>query len=541
MSLVGRRSIRFKNELQFVNSNQKLFYSSTEKAFCFQINQPELIKICFGKDGISSTVPFEVNINNTEAIDVNLASETIGITTTQEILVDTGLTELGISSFPATNANVDIVAQTLPVLQVSSGSTDIASEDTLQQIINSISAYKATNPLEEKLYSQANLIYDSNYKGINSNSILFMEDENTSGTMSGIDDYGLRLFSIMTGSTYERLLRFFPYRGGRTLYVYTCSNVNFAAGVTTEFFHKVGLQESSSQQIFFNIYCSRDSGGVSLGFLQIVVQSTAQDLSTVVKTINQNEFNIDIIDGTGPSGFTYESEWATQKFFILTDDNLHYTFGLINGFNLIPIHSFSQNDIVGSLSEGGRLGAHRPFYEIVASVAPASLALDFLGFSIYKDLKINYKNSYTIIGNNTNIDGTVLGIPFLALRYRDISRYRGNIQITDLNTQSNRIRRIFIYYGTPNNPLVLVGATWSNTLGNIQYDTGATSYTSGGNQIASFKIRAGINNILLEDIIDWKLFGYDGDFTGRTEILFTAQNLGGGTGNFFWNLVFKQF
>ena len=542
MSLIGRRSIRLKNEVQFVNSYQKLYYSSPQQAFCFHIEDSSgVTKICIGKDGITSTDPVNVCIINTQPIDVNLASETIGITTTQTILVDTGLTELGISSFPVANVNVDIVAQTLSELQVSSGSTDVASEETLQEISNSLSAYNGTNPLEEKLYSQPNCIYQSNYKGMfSSRNQLYFEHEIGTGAYDyNHTSFGLTVFDLLAGRDYKRITTFFPYRGGKTLYVYTLSNADFPNTETTEIVYEMGLEEIGGNNVRIQANCLNTTG-TSGGSIDIYVTMTAQDSSTVTKSfIGASNFNIDIIDGTGPSGFTYDPEWSNQKFFILTDDNLHYTFGLINGFNLIPIHSFSQNDVVGSLTEGSRLAAHRPYWKVITNQADSERSMDIHGFSIYKDSEISYKSSHTITGSNTNIDGTTNGVLFLALRYRDIARYRGNIQPISLNVESDRVRRIFIYYGSPATPVSIVGASWTS-LGNIEYDTSGTSFTSSG-ATYSFQINSGNTSISLEDIIDWKFFGYNYDASDRTIVLLAAENLGAGTGNFLWDFVFKQF
>ena len=119
-------------------------------------------------------------ISNTTPIDVNIASQPIGITTLQTIVVDTQLTEIGISSFPTSNANIDIVAQTLTDIQISSNDMQLATQTTADNINRNVNSNIGLNPFEEKLFSEANCVYQSNYKGsVETEDQLFLETDDS--------------------------------------------------------------------------------------------------------------------------------------------------------------------------------------------------------------------------------------------------------------------------------------------------------------------------------------------------------------------------
>ena len=527
-----------------------------------EINTTQIIDVETGLTEIGiSNFPSIQEISTTQTIDVDTGLTEIGISnfpaiqeinTTQTIDVDTGLTELGISSFPTATANVDIVAQTLTDIQISSNNFVIASEDTAEYINRNSNANIGINPLEEKLYSQANCIYQSNYRGLTEpEDQRFYESElKVGGGTIEYSEFGLAITHLVNNE-YSRYVRFFPYRDGKTLYVYTCSGPAYSDDINTIFYdYEFGLEEKGGKQIKFDVRAKMNDGGigVSNGSIRISIDMTSHSGTDVTETILQSNFNIDRIDGTGPSdenpsGYNYFSEWASQKFYILTDNNLHYTFGLINGKNLIPVHSFSQDDIKGDIANGSRLRPHRPyFYSKRAGTFTGVREFDWLGFSIYKDVTPSFTNSFTINGFQNNVTSIAEGVPVIALRYRDFSKYRGNIQLARLSVNTNRVSRIKVYYGTPDDPLTITGSTFSNTVGNVEYDTAGTAVTSGtGKLVWSIIVDSPVTRINLLEELSWRLFGYNYDMTDRTEILFTCQSLSAATGNINWDLSFYQF
>ena len=523
--------------------------------FIFDDSINKYIKaFCITKDGITSENKLNVCVVNTTPIDVNLASETIGITTLQTIQVDTGLTELGISSFPITNANINISAQSLPNIQIQSNNENIMTESTSTLINRNVNENIGINPFEEKLYSISKSIYKSNYRGLQeSDQQLFYEAEASTGAPIILyNNYGVQA-NLATGETYERITRFFPYRHGKTLYTYTMSNISFSSAFPYEFDYEFGLKERDGNRICFLVHCE---GGAGLGSptISILIEMTNESGSMITQTISQSSFNIDIIDGTGPSssnksGYTYFGNWATNKFFILTDENLHYTFGLINGTNLIPCHSFSQNDVKGEFSEGQLFAPHRPYFraERLDSVVGVR-TFTWYGFEIYKDTTLSLINFI-----NSTFSGTIAGIPFLfpvvvtstaplfLIRYR-ATDYYGNVQLGTFHINTNRTCVISIIYGNDESPIVTIGGGAGTNLGNINYDTGPTSYTSGGYVLYQSTILSGVTEFKLDDYFNtWKLFGFDQSVSTRNEILFTIASVSGAAGTADWNMNFNQF
>ena len=492
----------------------------------------------------------EIEVINTEPIDINLASETIGITTTQEVLVDTGLTEIGISQWPATNMNIDIVAQTLPSLNIQSANKDIASEDTLQEINNSVSPYLGINPLEEKLYSKANLIYESNYRTEQEteDQYWYEVDFLSAGTSVAYTDYGLNINITAFIGAYTRRLRFYPPIDGNTLFVYTLNSPPLDTTSVQNFNHTFGLEGLNGASIEILV----GTGEQITETLRIQISGFLNDGSLAsIPTISNSSFNIDTVDGNGPSGYDFFARqsgtdgWATNKFFIFTDNHLHYTFGLINGINLIPMHSFQIT------SSPTRFTAMKPVYSVLRfDSSTENPTHDWLGFSIYSnitDITKCFKAIFSISEEKTFTVST--DEPLIALRYIQLDKYLGNIQLLKFYITTEKTSYISIYYSV-DNEISLTGSTFSGSAGGvIVYDTDATAWT-GGKKIYSQRITNGEpNEIDLMKIISYQMFGYgltDGGITQYIDlnmILITIDRLDDGVGNnnVSYDLSFAQF
>jgi len=523
-----------------------------------EINTTQTIDVDTGLTEIAvNNFPAIQEISTTQTIDVDTGLTEIAvnnfpaiqeINTTQTIDVDTGLTEIAISSFPVDNLNVNIAEQTLADIQISSNNLPIATENTLLNINRNVNPYIGINPLEEKLFSQAKCIYQSNHKGLNSvsyNTINFLENENILNTDVTYTDYGIEIDHQLTlPNLYERSVNFYTYIGGRTLYIYDFSNVDFSNLDDIIYEYEFGLRDwSQGKHLSFFITC--DGTTPSTSSISIVIAGTTITGGNATETILQSQFNIDQIDGTGPSntnpsGYNYTLNWLTNKFFILTDDKTHYTFGLINNYNLIAIHSWSQNIPVST--EPLLFRANRPYFLSRKLDTIQRYAFDFLGFTIYKDTLPNYKIMHNITNSKLAIDTSSVNVyPLVSLRYANTFEYDGNIQLKDIFINTNKILRFTVIYGTAYDS-IQQSATWGETIGNLDYDIAATSYLdSSGTIINSFIVNSGVNEISLVDIVDWKLFGYNESHSYQTQLLFGFKNLGSGTADVEYSLNFWQF
>ena len=354
-----------------------------------------------------------------------------------------------------------------------------------------------------------------------------------------------------SGDSYKRIVRFFPNIDGKNLYVFTINNISFTSGFDPglEYNYEFGLETKNGDKV--RILLEITEGSVVNSTISIIVDMYTHLLTTsVTETILQTDFNIDKIDGTGPSntnpsGYNYFHEWASQKFFILSDNNLHYTFGLINGKNLIPIHSFSQDNIRGDFLNGSRFAAHRPYFfsermdSITAGFNPQ---FDFGGFSVYSDMLPCYKTHHVISTFRSFAASISAEVPLIAIQLRgNGDKYRGNIELLNLNIVASRRSRIFFYYGI-DGEIMLTGSSFVNFVGNVSYDISSTSWT-GGKQIHSAQIRNNRPNLInLKNIIGYQKFGYSEDMLTPNIVLITIDKLaGGGVNNVYVDIPFAQF
>ena len=494
----------------------------------------------------------EIEVINTEPIDINLESETIGITTTQEILVDTGLTEIGISEWPATNMNIDIVAQTLSSLNIQSANKDIISEDTLQEIKNSVSEYKSLNPLEEKLYSKANLIYESNYRTEQETGDQdWYEVTEITGTPTSVyTDFGFNILIENFANNLQRNLRFYPPIDGNTLYVYTLNSPSYTTGGSLLYTHLFGLEGFDATNIRIEV----QTGEQITETLRFRTQGTSNTGTQGGPSIFNTSFNIDTVDGNGPSGYDFFARqsgtdgWVSNKFFIFTDNFLHYTLGIINGVNLIPMHSFQVNNT--PLRYHGMKPYYAAFRFDANGLTSPVPTFDWLGFSIYSnvnDIRKCFKAFFSISEEKTFTVNT--DEPLIALRYIQLDKYLGNIQLLKLYITTQRQSSISIYYGV-DDEISLTASTFSGSAGGvIAYDTDATDWT-GGKQIYNQILKNGEpNTIDLMKIVPYQMFGYgalnvsNSLYENSNTILITIDRLdnGGGDNNVFYDLSFAQF
>ena len=430
---------------------------------------------------------------------------------------------------------VDVSANVTNVVDTSSNITNIIQTNWKQVNDASFNLYN----LFEYTYGNLNkLIYTSNYRGLQeTNDQLYFEDEDNTSTDISYAITGLDISTNALNDSYKRITRFFTPNTGKSLYIISLTSDHKTTFTTEEILFEFGLEnfdQDSTLKFQVNINSDGTSGYIKL---QIVLLNASASPETPTRDISQNEFNIDIIDGTGISGFTYESRWHNQSFFILTDDNLSYIFGLSNGYKLIPVHSFNLAAEYEVFPIGGRTDAYRPFYSLTRNDSNGtSVSYCISNMSIFKDTELVYGTQNTIDSSRNDI--SINELPILSTRYFDVTKYRGNIQLYQLAIYTSKISRLKIYYGR-NTDLTLTTPTWTQE-NNIAYDFSSNTF-SGGTEIYSTLLKTEINIIDLISIIDYKLFGYDNDLSNSNIILFTIKNLESGTAFSTFDLSWFQF
>jgi hypothetical protein len=216
-------------------------------------------------------------------------------------------------------------------------------------------------------------------------------------------------------------------------------------------------------------------------------------------------------------------------------------FGLINGINLIPVHSY----FIHSSSSGGVVFQQKRPYVNVLNNDASSVQVNFGGFSIYKDVDISLGLTKFFSGSMASVPpftnpAITDSKPMFTIRYRDVTNYRGNIQPKTLSISSNRNLKVFIVYGNSSTTISLTGSTFANTIGNLSYDTAATAYVSGGVLIYAIAIASGVTTLSLDPIIDWRLMGYNYNMSVSNQLLFSVASLSGNA-NITWIFNYSEF
>lgn len=425
--------------------------------------------------------------------------------------------------------NTNIVSS----IDLSANILNIAKTNFVQVNDNSLNVYEIFDNTYGNL---PKLVYTSNYRGLQeTNDQLYFEDESNNSVTVSYENSGLELIFNALNDNYKRITRFFAPHTGKSLYIISLTADHIDTNAK-EMLFEFGLESFDTlSTLKFKIIINSDGSG----YINIeLTPYKADNTAGTVRDISQNDFNIDPIDGTGISEFTYENRWHNQSFFILTDDNLSYIFGLSNGKKLIPVHSFNLADEYALFPAGGRTGAYRMFYYLNRNDALGDdIRYMISSVRIFKDTNIVYHTSNSI-DNSLNSIASLTETPIVSVKYFDTTKYRGNVQLNKLAIYTDKIARIKAYYGRSTD-LTLTTATWTQ-LSNVSYDFSANMF-GGGTEIYSTLIKTETNIIDLIENINYKFFGYDYDISNENIILFTYEHLETGNALISYDLSWFQF
>ncbi len=475
---------------------------------------------------ITSVTPLIVDTSITQLNQSNFPT-IIYITSplTGSLPVDTGIESLTISNFP-TQIEIsdwdDIIDGNIQVglLHTESDTRNIVTEETMNMLALSTDRYSHSLPFDKQFMSQAVLIYSSQYPLWSTpDEIDVLEDAESVDSVATVTDYGLEINQSIAG-THTQLCRFYTPIQGRTMFIYSFVNPHRNLEEVS-WTHEFGLVDKDGNRIRIEMFFS---GVVANTYIKILVDMLDQSGATTTMTILQSNFGIDMMGGTGgednPSGFEYKGNSSGGKFWIMTDSQYHYTFGLLSGTNLIPFHSFSLAGTVASSLLGHRLTAYRPYFKTYRETIGTATSLMWHGFTIYKDsetIATPINQSIYVLKTNSETDTFY---PILIMRYRDPTEYVGNIQLKTMTMKSAINMRIQIRYGNSANSLVYTGESFVNYAGNIEYDIDADTISdTSGHVILSFVLLADeMLTVDLSDLIGWEYFNYDYAMTESSEI-----------------------
>ncbi len=455
------------------------------------------------------------------------------------LTVDTGLTEIAVSNFDGT-INADIVAQTHPNLQMQSNSENIATEATLSNIL-SILTGKSTNPYEEKLYGIARSVYHSNYhNNLDFSDMLYEFTDFSIGAVVTPRPWGIELLTDDEEAVY---CKFFPYKGGRTLSIITIGTPfleSLATMVGTSYLYRLGV-ETMHRDFYICLLVRVTNTPLLAATIEIEFKyPTLVNFAGITDTVISSDFNIDKLDGTGPSGFTLPSIWYLSKFFVLSDEADHFILGICDGFRFIPVHSIFYNNVDNIINGGSPLiQVHRPFFSTKRVLGPVGTYI-LSGFEVLKDCLPAVLSSRSIDIPATQVNSSSYDT-LIIMRYRVTGDYNGNIQITELSYSTNNTISIEIRVATDSVPFSNIVNPSYSTNGNLIYEVGlGQTYGLGGRLIYTHYTNANVGTLDLRNVINWRMF-QEGLTPSRIQIGIQRYTGGFGNSSFAGSLHFEEF
>ncbi len=384
----------------------------------------------------------------------------------------------------------------------------------------------------EKYLSDYKLLYRSNYRNNVNGQDLY--EANSGDAVNTINNYGSSYsFPTTLNRILRKSVRFMPYNGNRLLYVYDIGipSIMTDGNDLKALDFIIGLENNlNSQQdrAYFHIIADEV---VANQLIEVIIENRDLSDNPVSQNIQQNNFNIDKVPN-------FNFLFNQQKFAILTDD-FEYLFCLVNNKTLIPVHKFISEFVQGIPR---RTKKKRPFIEVVNTDNNAgNLVVEVIDMKIFVegDNIINdsyYINHYNVFNTKTI---TTTAEPIFSLKNRD-NLTHSNIHISKCDFFSSKLCRLDIrYYIDTAEATALPTSAFVNNW-NSRYDITATTFV-GGILLKTLLIQSGLNTIDLREYVDWKLFGYDGNFSEINIITFTAQNLEATTLVLDYNFNISEF
>lgn len=480
---------------------------------------------------------FQADIANVGAINVfdptlteisatNLPA-TIDISVVTPFDVDLQITEIGISSFPSP-ITVDIVGQTQP-LQVVSNAEPLVTEETLAAFTETFDNNKGVNPYMEQFFPTAKCIFQQNTQSSYTHDFFSYRSILGAGSETQTPHGLLVQLNSGTSGIYRKVGAFHPYNGGRTLTMFSFGQSESDPGIS----FRIGLLARQTS-LYFRFTTNNPTS--------LLIEATLYGPDTLPHTENipQTSFNIDTMDGTGPSGFTFLYTFCRQIFWILDHGNSSFTFGVSSGNTLIPVHNLNKTSVTPIATTPVIMEPYVPRFEFFSTpfVVNADTFVMFNGVEMYKDCLPSNLYSNTYSGSVAGIGATNLMI--LSLQYRDLT-YNGNIYPLSLEIVGNRIFLVSIYYEnwnttTPTNP------TFGNVKGNADLATTPTAVPVGynGNFLGSEIIASGTGFIDLEKYVDFRHFSAYNFFLALSKVTILVRSLTSVGGTLTWSLNILQ-
>jgi hypothetical protein len=268
------------------------------------------------------------------------------------------------------------------------------------------------------------------------------------------------------GSVTRQTYRSFPYQPGKGLLVLATFVMD--SSMSLNLTQRVGYYNDSNGVFFQRID----------GTYSFVLRSSTSGSPSDARTVNQDDWNGDKLDGTGASGYTLDPSKAQilwMDFEWLGVGSVRCGF-IING-EYIVCHTFNNaNEITGVYMTTAILPVR---YEIVTTTAAVAASMKAICCSVISEGGFE-QTSIDHVARRTTILGTI-GSTFLPVVSIRLASGRtgavvlpNRVQVLPTTSQNYEVALI-------KNP-TLTGATWAATVpsdSNVEFDVAATATTGG--------------------------------------------------------------
>lgn len=320
--------------------------------------------------------------------------------------------------------------------------------------------------------------------------------------------------------------RHIKYHPGKSNQIFISGNFK---GGATSVIKRVG-QFDGSNGVYFELNESTP----------YVVMRSSISGSVVNTAVTQASWNIDPLDGTGPSGYTVD--FTKQQIFVIDYQWLgsgRVRFGLDIAGTIVYCHEFlNANSLTTLWSQTG----DNPLAMTITNTGSTTSTMEITCCVVvseggwFPDGFIRTINNGTTV-RNFGLLGSVL-VPVLSIRKKS-AYIKSTVQIVDVGgfaNSSDDFLLTLVLNGT------LTGASWTDVNGSCQRDVAATAI-SGGEELISYYIRGGTGatSVSLKSLFTDTLNVYLGsDVAGTSDIISIAVINLTSTASFLGFLNYKE-
>ena len=282
------------------------------------------------------------------------------------------------------------------------------------------------------------------------------------------------------------------------------------------------------------------------GSLLSVVLRNSISGSVTENIVNQSDWNVDTLDGTGPSGLIFDS---TKAQIFVTDFQWLGVGRVRSGFyrngQVIVVHEFLHANAIGSAYMATPTLPVR--FEITNEVETANpTSLEQICFSVHAEGQIGSDGGIVRSANRgTTVQAvSTIKIPVIALR---LSAVDVDANIADIDINITSLTAADYLWEAILNPIVTDVASWASIPNSIvEIDTTRSGSVVGGHVLASgYGVSAGSNQVgtrVSEKILPMHSnVGFGQDLVGnRDELVVVIQQISGGPDNFLASLTWRE-